>query len=265
VVGPLPLSGLKICWHYCKTMPSLSLKDVDFQKASICKLCDLAIESSSRYCPLPLSGTVCLLPFALSVIVSVPVCSTAALGVNVTTIVQAAPAARVGGQSLVSVNIAGSEIISINTGSPGCFLLPLGLDTFKVFGLLGVPTVVFWNFSAFGLILSLTGTGVGGAVAVVVGVALGIADPVEVAVAVAVLVAVAVAVVVGVALGVTDPVEVAVAVAVLVAVLVAVSVGFGGPARSAISFAPTKLPNPVARSYPATAGYQPFVLPSLIS
>jgi hypothetical protein len=73
---------------------------------------------------------------------------------------------------LVSVNTAGSEIISINTGSPGCFLLPLGLDTFTFFGLLGVPTVVFENLSAFGVILSVTAT----AVAVAVGVAVAVAE-----------------------------------------------------------------------------------------
>ena len=121
---------------------------------------------------MPLSGTVCVLPFALSVIVSVPVCFIAALGVNVTEIAHEEPAARLAGQLLVSHEHPGSEIISINTGSPGCFFLPLGLDTLTVFGLLVVPTVVFGNLSDFGLILSVTGTGVGEAVGVAVAVAL---------------------------------------------------------------------------------------------
>jgi hypothetical protein len=87
----------------------------------------------------------------------------AALGLNVTEIEQEAQAARLAGQLLVYMYTPGpaSEIISINTGSPGCFFLPLGLDTLTVFGLLGVPTVVFENLSDFGFILSVTATGVG--------------------------------------------------------------------------------------------------------
>src|SRR5208282_4230437 len=93
--------------------------------------------------PLPLSCTVCGLLFALSVITSVPNSSAAAFGVNVTAIEQTAPATRVGGQSLTSVNTVGApETSSISTGNPGCFLLPLGLDTFTVFGLLDAPTAV---------------------------------------------------------------------------------------------------------------------------
>ena len=167
--------------------------------------------------PVPDSGTDCGEPFALSVIVSVPVCFIAALGVNVTMIVHEELAARLGGQLVVCVNTPGSEIISINTGTPGCFFLPLGLDTFTFFDLLGVPTVVFGNLSAFGLILSVTGTGVGVAVAVRVGVAVVVGVPVAVAVAVAVRVGVAVAVAVGVAVAVRVEVAVAVAVAVGVA------------------------------------------------
>ena len=156
---------------------------------------------------MPLSLTVCVLWFALSVIVSVPVCLVGgALGVNVTEIEHDAPAARLAGQLLVSMNAPGSEIISINTGNPGCFLLPLGFDTFTVFGLLVVETAVFGNLSAFGLILSVTGTGAG--VTVGVAVAVGV-PPVDVAVAVAVAVLVAVAVAVGV-----PPVAVGVAVGV---------------------------------------------------
>jgi hypothetical protein len=157
----------------------------------------------------PLSLTVCVLWFALSVIVSVPVCLVGgALGVNVTEIEHDAPAARLAGQLLVSMNAPGSEIISINTGNPGCFLLPLGFDTFTVFGLLVVETAVFGNLSAFGLILSVTGTGAGVTVGVAVAVAVGV-PPVDVAVAVAVAVLVAVAVAVGV-----PPVAVGVAVGV---------------------------------------------------
>src|SRR5271167_1507652 len=107
------------------------------------------------------------MPFALSVIVSVPVCVVGgALGVNLTEIEHEVPAARLGGQLLVSMNTPGSEIIWIVTGYPGCFLLPLGLDTFTAFGLLCVPTVVLGNLSALGLILSVTGTGVGVGVAI---------------------------------------------------------------------------------------------------
>ena len=170
---------------------------------------------------MPLSGTLCIRPVALSVIVSVPVCLVAALGVNVTEIEQPAPASRLAGQLLVSLNTPGSEIISISTGCPGCFLLPLGFDTFTVLALLGVPIVVFENLRAFGLILSVTGTGVGVAVAVAVG------PPVDVAVEVCVAVDVTVGVVVAVSVGVADPVKVAVAVAVAVAVppLVDVAVG----------------------------------------
>ena len=164
-----------------------------------------------RYFPVPLKFTVCLLPFALSVIVSVPVCLVAAFGLNVTEIEHDAPAARLLGQLLVAVNNGGSEIIWISTGSPGWPFLPLGLDTLMFFGLLGVPTVVFENLSALGLILSVTGTGVGVAVGVAVavgappvdvGVAVGVAVRVEVAVAEAVAVMVAVAIVDGVAVGV---------------------------------------------------------------
>ena len=134
-----------------------------------------------------------------------PVCLVGgALGVNVTEIEHDAPAARLAGQLLVSMNAPGSEIISINTGNPGCVLLPLGFDTFTVFGLLVVETAVFGNLSAFGLILSVTGTAIG----VTVGVAVGV-PPVDVAVAVAVAVLVAVAVAVGV-----PPVAVGVAVGV---------------------------------------------------
>ena len=150
--------------------------------------------------------------------VSVPVCFMAALGVNVTEIVQKEPAARLMGQSLVSMNTPGpeSETISIITGRPGCFVLPLGLDTLTVFGLLGVPTVVFGNLSDLGLIFSVTATGVG--------VEVGVAVAVEVGVAVAVVVAVAVAVAVGVAVDVAVAVAVAVLVAVAVIVGVAVAV-----------------------------------------
>jgi hypothetical protein len=176
-----------------------------------------AAELRETYFPVPESGTFCIPPFPLSVIVSVPSCLVAALGVNVTEIEHDAPAARLAGQLLVCLNTPkpASEIISINTGSPGCFFLPLGLDTLTFLGLLGVPTVVFENFSDFGLIFSVTATGVGVAVGVAVAV-----PPVEVAVAVAVAVLVAVAVAVGV-----PPVDVAVAVAVEVLVAVAVAVG----------------------------------------
>ena len=198
--------------------------------------------------PVPDNDTRCGAWFALSVIVSVPVCAPAALGVNVTAIVQDKPVGRLAGQPLLAMNTPGvSEIISINTAIPGCFFLPLGLDTLTVFGLLGVPIVVFENLSAFGVILSVTGTEVGVAVGVVVGVAVAVAEAVEVAVgvvdAVAVVVAVgdavAVAVVVAlcvalavadavvVAVGVVDAVAVAVAVRVGVAVAVAVGVGVG--------------------------------------
>ena len=64
--------------------------------------------------------------------------------------------------------------------------MPLGLDTFTVFGLLVVPIFVFGNFSDFGLISSVTGTGVGVAVGVAVAVAVEVDVPVAVAVAVAV-------------------------------------------------------------------------------
>ena len=195
----------------------------------------------AAYFPVPVIVTVCLLPFALSVIVSVPVCFIGAPGVNVTEIVQKEPAARVAGimgQSLVSLNTPGSEIISINAGSPGCFFLPLGLDTLTGFGLLGVPSVVLGNLSALGVILSVTGTGVGVevavnvavgvTVAVVVGVpavAVGVGVVVALGVAVGVAeVPVVVAVVVGVGVAVLDPVGVAVAVAEAVAVAVRVVV-----------------------------------------
>jgi hypothetical protein len=172
------------------------------------------------YFPSPFSFTICVLPFALSVIVSVPVCFIAALGVNVTVIVHDESAARLGMQSLVCMYTpCVSEIISINTAIPGCFFLPLGLDTLTVFGLLGVPTAVLENLSDFGFILSFTATGVGMAVGLPVAVAVGV--PVfDVAVAVAVAVLVAVAVAIGV-----PPVDVAVAVAVAVLVAVAVAVG----------------------------------------
>jgi hypothetical protein len=122
----------------------------------------------------------------LSVIVSIPVCFIAALGVNVTEIVQEEPAASIAGlrgQSLVCMKTRESEIISITIGSPGCFLFPLGLDTFTVFGLLVVPIVVFGNLRDSGLISSVTATGVGVAVGVAVAVEV---DAVAVAVAVAV-------------------------------------------------------------------------------
>src|SRR5271170_1424280 len=156
-----------------------------------------AAQARQTYFPVPLSGTFCMPPFALSVIVSVPVSLVAALGVNVTEIEQAAPAARLAGQLLVCMKTPGpaSETISISTGTPGCFFLPLGLVT----------------FTDFGLLLSATATGVGDAVGVAVAVA-----PVEVAVAVAVAVAVTVGV---------PPVDVALAVAVAVFVAVAVAVG----------------------------------------
>lgn len=48
------------------------------------------------YFPVPLSRTICGVPFALSVIVSVPLCFIAALGVNVTVIVHDKSAARLG-------------------------------------------------------------------------------------------------------------------------------------------------------------------------
>lgn len=99
---------------------------------------------------------------------------------------------------MVSVKTPGSEIISINTGSPGCFFVPLGLDTFTVFGLLDAPTRVFGKWSAFGLILSFTGTAVGVAVGVAVAVDVAVAEAVAGAVAVAVGVRVVVAVAVGV-------------------------------------------------------------------
>ena len=180
---------------------------------------------------MPLSLTVCVLWFALSVIVSVPVCLVGgALGVNVTEIEHDAPAARLAGQLLVSMNAPGSEIISINTGNPGCFLLPLGFDTFTVFGLLVVETAVFGNLSAFGLILSITGTGVGVTLGVAVAVAVGVPS-----------VAVAVAVAIGV-----PPVDVAVAVAVAVLVAVAVAVGVPPVAVGVavgVAFAPTPMPD----------------------
>src|SRR5271163_4224572 len=189
-----------------------------------------AAQARQTYFPVPLSGTFCMPPFALSVIVSVPVSLVAALGVNVTEIEQAAPAARLAGQLLVCMKTPGpaSETISISTGTPGCFFLPLGLVTFTSFGLLVVATAVFENLTDFGLILSATATGVGDAVGVAVAVA-----PVDVAVAVAVAVLVAVGVAVGVpavdvavAVGVAvlDAVAVDVAVAVLDAVAVAVAV-----------------------------------------
>src|SRR5271154_3554075 len=176
-----------------------------------------AAQARQTYFPVPLSGTFRIPPLALSVIVSVPVSLVAALGVNVTEIEQAAPAARLAGQLLVCMKTPGpaSETISISTGTPGCFFLPLGLVTFTSFGLLVVATAVFENLTDFGLILSATATGVGDAVGVAVAVA-----PVEVAVAVAVAVLVAVAVTVGV-----PPVDVAVAVGVAVFVAVAVAVG----------------------------------------
>src|ERR1700739_1905420 len=94
-------------------------------------------DSPLGYFPVPLVDTLCVPPVALSVIVMVPVCCPAALGVKVTEIVQEAPATSVAGQVLVCMKTPGvSEIISIDTGSPGCFLLALGLDTFTVFGLL---------------------------------------------------------------------------------------------------------------------------------
>lgn len=139
---------------------------------------------AARYFPVPDNETCCGLWFALSVIVSVPVCFIAALGVNVTEIVQDEPAARLAGQVLVCMKTPVSEIISINTAIPGCFFLPLGLDTLTVFGLLVVTIVVFGNLSDFGLISSVTATGVG--------VAVGVDVAVEVDVAVAVAVAVAV-------------------------------------------------------------------------
>src|SRR5271166_2732570 len=161
-------------------------------------------KSCSRYFPVPLNRTVWVPPFALSVIVNFPVCGVVPLGVNVTEIEQEEPAARLAGQLLVCMNTPGSEIISICTGSPGCVFLPLGLDTFTIFGLLVVPTVVFGNLTVFGLILSVTATGVGVAVGVAVAVAVPLVDvavavgvplvDVAVAVGVAVLVAVAVAV-----------------------------------------------------------------------
>src|ERR1700678_643436 len=107
-----------------------------------------------------------------------------ALGVNVTETVQEEPAGRLAGQLFVSTNTPGSEIISINTGNPGGFFLPFGLDTFTVLGLLVVPTVVFENLSAFGLIFSVTGTGEADAD----GVAGAVTEGVEVAAAVAVAV-----------------------------------------------------------------------------
>jgi hypothetical protein len=140
----------------------------------------------------------------LSVIVSVPVCFAAVLGVNVTEIEHDAPDAKLAGQLLVCINTPGSEIISIKTGNPGCLFLPLGLDNFTVFFLLDVPTVVAGNFSDFGLILSVIGTGVGVAVAVVVAVAVAVGVAVAVAVAVVVGVAVRVAVAVAVGVGVGD-------------------------------------------------------------
>ena len=166
----------------------------------------------------------------MSVIVRVPLCFIAALGVNVTEIVQNVPGARLAGQSLVSAKTPGVEIISITTGNPGCFLLPLGLDTFTIFGLLVVPMAVVGNLSDFGLILSVTATGVGVAVAVAVdvAVAVAVADAVAVGVspvvAVAVAVGVSVAVVVGVAVAVKVVEAVAVAVGVAVALAVAVEV-----------------------------------------
>jgi hypothetical protein len=155
------------------------------------------------------------------VMVIVPVCFFGALGVKVTEIVQEEAAARLAGQSLVCINTPEpvSEIISITTGAPECFLLPLGLDTFTVFALLVVPIAVFGNLSDFGLISSVTDTGVG--------VAVGVAVAVSVDVAVAVAVAVIVAVAVGVPL---VDVAVAVGVAVIVAVAVAVGVAVGVPA-----------------------------------
>jgi hypothetical protein len=184
---------------------------------------------------MPLSSTVCVPPFALSVIVSVPVCLFATLGANFTEIVQEDPALRLAGQSLVCMNTPGSEIISINTEIPGCFLLPLGLDTFTVFRLLDVPTIVFGNFRRFGLILSVTGTGV--AVAVAVGVDVAVAVAVGVKVAVTVVVAVSVGVAVGVAVAVKVAVavgiEVFVAVGVVVGVAVAIGVGVGVSASTA--------------------------------
>jgi hypothetical protein len=130
-----------------------------------------------------------------------------ALGVYLTEIEHDAPAARLAGQLLVSLNTPGTEIISINTGNPGCFFLRLGFDTLTVFGLLVFETAVFGNLSALGLILSVTDTGVGVTVGVAVAVAVGV-PPVDVEVAVAVAVLVSVAVAFGV------PVAVAVGVAV---------------------------------------------------
>ncbi len=70
-----------------------------------------SVDRAFRYFPVPLSCTVCGVPFALSVIVSVPVCLPAMPGVNLTEIEQLAPAARVAGQVLVCANTPVSEII----------------------------------------------------------------------------------------------------------------------------------------------------------
>ena len=76
----------------------------------------------AAYFPVPVIVTVCLLPFALSVIVSVPVCFIGAPGVNVTEIVQKEPAARVAG-----IMVRETRALGLSLGDRACLALGLAL------------------------------------------------------------------------------------------------------------------------------------------
>jgi hypothetical protein len=82
------------------------------------------LDVSPNDTPVPLSAMVCGEPFALSLMVSVPVRATAAVGVNVTDIVQFDPAATLVPQLLawakspeaameLSVSVACAEFVSV--------------------------------------------------------------------------------------------------------------------------------------------------------
>ena len=109
----------------------------------------------------------------------------AAVGANVTEILQLPPGGSGAVHPFVTLNGSSAPVSPcISAGTPGVFLLPLGLLTVIVLGPLLLPTFTVPKFSDGGWIFSLTCTGVGVAVGVAVDVAVAVAVGVDVGVAV---------------------------------------------------------------------------------
>src|SRR5208282_5445453 len=99
--------------------------------------------------PVPLSVTLCGLPFALSEIVSVPMCGLAKPGAKTSEITQDWPGGKIPPQPGCWSNPCVVETCSINT-----LLEPLGLVTVTISWLLLAPITVFGKLSFVGVILS---------------------------------------------------------------------------------------------------------------